>query len=245
MAPDYKIRPYLNSMEEHPQNLSSIILFTDNIENDIAEDTTRNFFVDFSDAIKNVDISSKEPVSTVLGNVYVSSLDNVNNYYGVFNNFSIMAVREAHDEIVKIHQNFGNTWNVFFFGERPAVYSFNGIFIDSADYPYYQEFMVAYDKLLAGRKCVENKTRMYLSCDNKIIEGYMLNISTTKTAESSLKKEFSFSLLVKNVYWVRNNIIIVSDGNGNVRYERKFNGLSNFGRLTLNETGIGINEAGL
>jgi hypothetical protein len=233
-------------MEEHPQNLSSIILFTNNIESDIAEDTTRNFFVDFSDAIKKIGINgAREPVSTVLGNVYVSTLDNVNNYYGVFNNFSIMAVRESHDEIVKIHQNFGNTWNVFFFGERPSIYNFNGIFIDSVEYPYYQEFMVAYDKLLAGRKCVENKTKMYLTCDNKIIEGYMLNISTTKTAETSLKKEFSFSLLVKNVYWVRNNLITVSNPNGGVRYEYKFNGLANFGRLSLNETGVIVNEAGV
>ena len=249
---DFKIRPYSVGMTEQPQNLSSIILFTDNFDNVIDEKINeRDFLSDFSSPINELLAQSTESAMIKEddmpgGNIYVAtpedgtSLDGVNNYYGVFNNFSLLAVRETHDEIIKIHQNFDNSWNVFFFGERPAVYNFNGVFIDSIEYPYYQEFMVAYEKLLAGRKCIENKTRMYLSCDNKVIEGYMINISATKTAETSLKKDFSFSLLVRNVYWVRNNLIIISDGNGKIKYEQRFNGMSNFGRLNLNEIGLNL-----
>ena len=236
-----RIRPYSSGVKEHVQSLSSIILFTENVQQNIDEKPEKNFLTDFSSRISDLIHSSSLvnplPVDAPTGTVYVSKLDSVNNYYGVFNNFSIMAVREAHDEIVKIHQNFDNSWNVFFFGQRPSVYSYNGIFIDSMDYPYYQEFMVAYDKLLAGRKCVENKTRMFLSCDGNIVEGYMLNISATKTAETSLKKDFSFSLLIRNTYWVRNNIIAVADGNGNLKYKTTFNGLDNYARFALSQIG--------
>jgi len=231
-------RPYSIGMIEHFQSLSSIILFTENVDQPIVDDKPKDFFTDFSDKVKDVIIKSSPgtEIQPPIGNIWRGQLGSApGDYYGVFNNFSIMAVREAHDEIVKIHQNFDNSWNVFFFGERPAVYSFNGIFVDSMDYPYYQEFMVAYDTLLAGRKCIENNMKMYLTCDNKIIEGYMLNISATKTAETSFKKDFSFSLLVRNVYWVRNNIIVSTAPNGQTVFRLGYNELSNIARFPLTE----------
>lgn len=237
-------RPYSVGMIEHPQKLSSIILFTENAT-PVAE-KPKDFFTEFSDKV--IDIINKSSTENTIpgdkptGNIWRGQLGEGGDYYGVFNNFSIMAVREAHDEIVKIHQNFDNSWNVFFFGERPAIYSFNGIFVDSMDYPYYQEFMVAYEQLLAGSKCVKNKTKMFITCDGKIIEGYMLNISATKTAETSLKKDFSFSLLVRNIYWVRNNIVVYTTSDGQIAYRLGYNELNNIARfpLTLSE---GVNFA--
>lgn len=235
-----KNRPYSVGLIEHPQTLSSIILFTENTTQKV-EEKPKDFFTDFSDKVKNIIIKSSTGTEIApdapTGNIWRGQLGNApGDYYGVFNNFSIMAVREAHDEIVKIHQNFDNSWNVFFFGERPAIYSFNGIFVDSMDYPYYQEFMVAYDQLLAGRKCVENKMRMFITCDNKIIEGYMLNISSTKTAETSFKKDFSFSLLVRNIYWVRNNIVVTTAPDGQIVYKLGYNELNNIARFQLTLT---------
>jgi len=129
-------------------------------------------------------------------------------YYGVFNNFSLLSVSESSDQIVKIHQNFAGNWSAFFLGRKPQVFTFSGFFIDSREYPYYQEFMVAYEKYLAGRKCVEKKMRMKILYDGKIIDGYILNIMTSITADTIMMKQFSFSVLVtSSPRWVRFNIL--------------------------------------
>jgi hypothetical protein len=129
-------------------------------------------------------------------------------YYGVFNNFSLLSVSESSDQIVKIHQNFAGNWSAFFLGRKPQVFTFSGFFIDSREYPYYQEFMVAYEKYLAGRKCVERKMRMKILYDGKIVDGYILNIMTSITADTIMMKQFSFSVLVtSSPRWVRFNIL--------------------------------------
>jgi len=60
-----------------------------------------------------------------------------------------------------------------------------------------------------------------------------LNISATKTAETSFKKDFSFSLLVRNIYWVRNNIVVSTGIDGKVIYRLGYNELNNIARFPL------------
>jgi hypothetical protein len=127
-------------------------------------------------------------------------------YFGVFNNFCLINAVEQRDEIVKVNQNFGGGWNAFFFGERARVYSFSGMFLDSKDYPYYQEFMTAYERYLSGRKCIENGFTLTMSYDGKIIKGHILKISTGTTAEAVLRKTFEFNVLVESDAWYRSNI---------------------------------------
>ena len=92
---DFKIRPYSVGMTEQPQNLSSIILFTDNFDNVIDEKINeRDFLSDFSSPINELLAQSTESAMIKEddmpgGNIYVAtpedgtSLDGVNNYYGV------------------------------------------------------------------------------------------------------------------------------------------------------------------
>jgi hypothetical protein len=136
-------------------------------------------------------------------------------YYGVFNNFSLLSVGESSDQIVKVHQNFSGNWSAFFMGRKPQIVTFSGFFMDSREYPYYQEFMVAYEKYLAGRKCVENRMRMKVLYDGKIVEGYILTISINTTADTIMMKQFSFSVLITAApRWIRFNIV---DGGTNTR----------------------------
>lgn len=235
------IRNHVSGINEHPQSVSSIILYTE--KGDVKQSSqTKDYFSQFDSRIKSF-VSTVAPGDIVLpkdddSGVYRSSLDGKNPYYGVFNNFSIQAVRESTGEIMKVHQNFGNSWNVFFFGTKPKINSYQGVFIDSIELPYYQEFMVAYEKLLSGGKCIENKTRMLLSCDGKIVDGYMIEISTTKSSDTSLKKDFAFSILIKKEYWVRTNLVATYNSNGTITYTSQYNGLSNVGRLALSDLGV-------
>jgi len=144
-------------------------------------------------------------------------------YYGVFNNFALFQVNELRDQIVRVHNNFGGAWSAFFFGEKPRVYSFAGFFLDSPQYPYYQEFTVAYEKYLSGRRCIQNKMTMKLAYDGKIIDGYILSVETVTKSESPYHKAFNFTVLVSNERFFRYNYITPYDRPA----ERMFNAMSN------------------
>jgi len=238
---DNKVRPYTVGTTEHDGTVASIILYTTS-QGFVSDDAlkTNDYLVDLSMSISELeagaisgDVSS--PPSIPGGKVALISLDGKapNNYYGVFNNFSLINVREAHGEIVKLHQNFSNGWNAFFFGEKPAIYSFSGIFLDTKEYPYYQEFMIAYEKYLRGRRAVENNMQLKIIYDGKIIDGYMLNIETTTTGDSEQSKSFTFSVLVRKSNWIRINLMPIYSANAkgfiNVA---EFNGMRNAARLS-------------
>ena len=248
---DYVQRPYHSGMIEHEQDLSTIILYTDRRGSNESENRSNENFDYLNDLTGKINsLLSESVISTARdtapetpnGKIARLSLSSNLDYYGIFNNFSLMAVQENQEEIVKIHQNLGGSWNVFFFGEKPNFTMFTGVFIDSKEYPYYQEFMTAYNRYLSGRRLVEGNMRMTITYDGKVVEGFIISISTTRSAETNFKKDFQFTMLVKNTYWIRNNLIVIRGADGRVRYERRFNGLSNINRLQTHLFKYGIDE---
>jgi hypothetical protein len=235
------IRPYTVGSTEHDDVIATIILYNQSNKESLvsAKNTTlTNYLTKFDNYIDTlIPESMKSSVIDVPeipnGDIPMLSMNTAKDYYAVFNNFSVNSMVESHDQITKVHMNFSARWNVFFFGNTPNIYQFKGMFIDTKEYPYYQEFLVAYDKYLAGRKCVENAMQMKIMISGQIIDGYMLNISVGHNSVTPGLKEFSFSVLVKGVSWVRVNITHkggLSDGQ-NTRSEEVVNGLSNLNRL--------------
>jgi hypothetical protein len=102
------------------------------------------------------------------------------------------------------------------------------VLIDTQEYPYYQEFMVAYEKFLCGRNCIKNKMQTIIFYDGRLVDGYLLNISTTHTAADQVIKPFNFTVLVKNTAWVRFNTAVLTGGA--VDYPR-LNWLKNYHRM--------------
>lgn len=228
-------RPYAHNMVEHDYELSSIIIFKKESGSKNENNSNKNSNINYLSYQKNaipriasllndVNIAGSE-LSTSTNEVAILNLNedsSSDGYYGVFNNFSLMNFSEAREEVVRINLNFGGTWNAFFFGERPRIYSFSGIFLDSKDYPYYQEFMVAYEKYMAGRKCIENGMQFTISYNGKILKGHLLRINTGGSADAITHKTFEFTVLVENDSWYRNNIV-----NG----REVLNGLNNSNRF--------------
>jgi len=238
------LRPYMRGITPHEHGIASIVLYT-NEENGNTNDKeeVRDYLTSLTGYISELESAAItqggeiQPDNSSSGKVPILYLDNnasdkgrsaARPYYGVFNNFSLNSVNEAYGETIKLQQNFTDGWNAFFFGEKPMIFSFAGVFIDSAEYPYYQEFMVAYGKYLAGRKCVENKMKMKIMYDGKIVDGYMISISTISEAMVESLKAFTFTVLVKKVDWVRMNIIIPRNSNGEALYfTHELNGMTN------------------
>jgi len=208
------VRPYTKGMIEHPDAVSTIIIYTDgDTELDVAEDTQIDYERDFTghvNGITNKDPKGETPVNNPVSTGGKSVMldlsgDKRNDFYGIFNNFSLTNVSESSEQIVKIQLNFGADWNAFFFGEKPRMYTFSGYFLDTRDYPYYQEFMIAYDKYMSGRKAIENRLKTVIAYDGRVLDGYILNISTQHTAADKLIKPFQFTILIRDSYWIRRN----------------------------------------
>lgn len=209
---DNNIRPYSSGLTSHETTIATILLYNEEAGNAQKNEDpkTKDFLNSLNEKVKklepgNYSLSSGEsdPPSGTVASIL---LDGRNTYYGVFNNFSLLSVAESSDEILKVNINFGSHWNAFFFGQQPKVYRFTGFFLDSREYPYYQEFMVAYDNYLSGRKLIENKMMTKFVYDGRIVDGYMINLSVNSNAESPFIKQFQFSVLVRRTYWVRENI---------------------------------------
>ena len=238
---DNNIRPYTKGVSQHDDIIATIVLYNQSNKQNLTaagNNGLTNYLKSFDTYIDRLIPESMR--SSVIGNpetpngdIPMLSMNTNNDYYGVFNNFSVQSMVESHDQISKVHMNFSANWNVFFFGNTPNIYQFTGVFLDTQDYPYYQEFLVAYEKYLSGRKCVENKMQTKIMLSGQIIDGYILNISVTHNAAIPSLKQFSFTVLVKGTSWVRVNITHVGglDNGKNTRSEEVLNGLSNLNRL--------------
>ena len=236
-----QLRPYNAAPTEHDDPIATIILYSQNnsfTNTSTADQTTIDYLTNFSEKIKPLVPEANSSLvtnnSTIPdGDIPILSMQQSQDYYGVFNNFSVTNLSESHSQITKVHMNFSARWNVFFFGNTPNMYQVRGFFLDSQEYPYYQEFMVAFEKYLSGRKCVENHMNLKFVISGQIIDGYMLDITVSHNANTPTLKEFAFTILVKGSSWVRTNIThkggIESGINSGVSLV--YNGLSNLSRL--------------
>ncbi len=233
---DNNVRPFTSGFKEQRSSIATLVLYTvdpdvtsvpvDDIS-DFDEENNRQVVSALRPIIDPVNYRVTEP-SYVKDNIPVLNGDINGEYLGIFNNFSLLQVMEAKDQIVKLHQNFGNSWNLFFFGDTPNVYTFRGIFLDTWDYPYYQEFMTMYEKYLSGRKCVENGFKMKISYDGKIIGGYLMNIQTVLSGDTPHSKTFSFTVIITDENFMRDNAVVK-----NYRFtgESGFNRMNNYHRV--------------
>lgn len=246
-----EIRPYTSGIMENEENIATIVVLYDTQKsksNIKPAQTQKNFLEDFSSYVSTINIAKSafetrtdtfERVTSDVVTFYgENSVDNLGStYFGVFNNFSLTGVQEQKADIVKIAQNFSGSWNAFFMGEQPKMYSFRGHFLDTKNYPYYQEFMMAYDKFLSGRNSINSGIKIQFLYDGKMIEGYLLQISTTGDAQAPNIKMFNFVVLVKSENWLRVNYIQTGYREGETgttqvgQFGEVLNGLSNVNRF--------------
>lgn len=241
---DNNLRPYTSGIREHNGSIAVLTLYSGD-PNAVTSSTINE------DTAEYVGSKNRQYVQAILPKVenqrgrdmvsanrsLIPTLKNDHNgfYIGMFNNFSLVEVSEAKDQIVKLHQNFGGSWNLFFFGDTPSIYSFNGIFIDTWEYPYYQEFMTMYDKYLAGRKCVENGFKMKIAYDGKIVGGYLMNVKSNTSADNPSVKSFSFTVIITDENFMRSNAIVSGK---QITGASGFNQLNNSHRIVDQYPGI-------
>lgn len=115
----------------------------------------------------------------------------------LLSNFLLQDVQEQRAEKQQIVETFGEDY-IFFFGERPRFLRFAGVLMNTADFNWKSEWWENYENNLRGSKLVELNARLYVYFDDVVVEGYILDSSTTWSAGTPYSVPFQFTLFVTN-----------------------------------------------
>jgi hypothetical protein len=112
-----------------------------------------------------------------------------------FSKFFLENYQEGHMERSQIVETFGDFY-VFFFGERPPVYTFSGTLLNTQDINWKEDFMFYYEKFLRGTKCVEYQAKILLTYGLSQVEGFILNVNMQAAAANDKGVQVSWQVLV-------------------------------------------------
>jgi hypothetical protein len=112
-----------------------------------------------------------------------------------FTKFIMNSVQEGHQERVQIVETFSDFY-MFFYGERPPIYTYNGMLINSKNANWVADFMYYYEDHLRGTKCAEHNAKLILTYGGRQVEGYILSMNTSTTAESEQGVPVSFQVVI-------------------------------------------------
>lgn len=213
-------RPTLSGGIEQEKSRSAVLVYSDvkSTQQDVSEDDFVSLRFPIGTLVPDPDIQrdkvtpdengqNNSPVEVIYneGNISKFNDEEFRDFYGVFSSLSIQAVQEDNTVMTKVHQNFSGEWNAFFFGMKPQFYSFSGVIADLQDFPYYQEFSLAFERYLSGRSSTEKRLKTKLIYDNKIVTGFLLGFQTFHDAQSEMIKRFTLSALIYKTDWLRIN----------------------------------------
>lgn len=112
-------------------------------------------------------------------------------------NFLIQSVAEQRIEKQQIIMTFGAPY-IFFFGEQPRMITISGILLNTEDFNWRAEWWENYELYLRGTKCVQTRSRVYLSWDDIVTEGYITQASASEDAGNRNLVQFQFQMFLTN-----------------------------------------------
>lgn len=114
-----------------------------------------------------------------------------------YSNFILQGVQEQRVEKQQIVETFGEDY-IFFFGERPRIYNFTAILLNTRNFNWKSEWWKNYEDVLRGTRLLERNARMYIYFDDIVIEGYMLTAQAMASVEDPYKLPLSFQVFCTN-----------------------------------------------
>jgi hypothetical protein len=151
-----------------------------------------------------------------------------------FTKFFLESVQEGSSERSQIVETFGDFY-VFFFGERPPVYTFTGTLINADDINWAEDFAFYYESFLRGTKCVEVNARLIMTYGFRQIEAFMMSMNTSTNANMEKGVAVSFQVLV-----IDRKVMKLSRDFGILESNGKFNSDKSF--LTTLTDGLSKNS---
>jgi len=111
--------------------------------------------------------------------------------------FLLSSVSENRSEKVQTMPLHGDNYVATFYGESPRTYSFSGILYNTRNAACRDIFTKLYDYLFRGTAAAKNRTLTQVVYDNRIISGWILNLSQNLSASNEMMVNFGFSMLVR------------------------------------------------
>jgi len=112
-------------------------------------------------------------------------------------NFLIQSIQEQRAEKQQIVLTFGEPY-IFFFGEQPRVLNIEGVLLNTEDFNWRAEWWANYDLYLRGTQCVRSRTRVYLSWDDIVVQGYILSSNSSESSQNQNFVTFQFQMFLTN-----------------------------------------------
>jgi hypothetical protein len=112
-------------------------------------------------------------------------------------NFLIQSIQEQRAEKQQIVLTFGEPY-IFFFGEQPRILQVEGILLNTEDFNWRAEWWKNYDEHLRGTQCVRSRTRVVLSWDDIVVQGYIISSNANETSQNPNFVTFQFQMFLTN-----------------------------------------------
>ena len=119
-------------------------------------------------------------------------------------NFLLQSVNETRMEKHQIIETFGASY-VFFFGEAPRFLDCVAMLLNSHDFNWEAEWWANYNTYLRGTKLVEMGARCYLSYDDSVVEGYLMQAQASKSGDQPHAVQLQFRFFVTNCFNLKYN----------------------------------------
>lgn len=112
-------------------------------------------------------------------------------------NYVVQRVDEAISEAVQIVETFGD-WYLADVGEKPRILQVQGVLFEAENFPWASEWRMNYDKYLRARQCILRQAQAFLTIDDMMYYGYIIDTSMTRQAQASWQMvPFSFSMVLR------------------------------------------------
>lgn len=155
-----------------------------------------------------------------------------------YSKFFLESYSEGHAERSQIVETFGDAY-IFFFGERPIVYTFNGTLLNTKDINWKEDFMFYYNNFLRGTKAVGYNAKVLLTYGFNQIEGYVMGVNMGANAQNEKGVQMSFQMFV-----TKRRTMKLSLDFGIVEENGKFNEDSSISNLiTLGISDLNVSNA--
>ena len=113
--------------------------------------------------------------------------------------FILTGVDESHSEKVELISLPGDSFASYFYGAQPRQYGFSGILLNTDQDRWRDAFEELYEKYLRGTVATRRKNIVQISYDNRVVSGWLTNLTQRVSSESDLYASFTFSMLVSRV----------------------------------------------
>tara|TARA_B100000214_G_scaffold375592_1_gene363049 strand:+ start:1295 stop:2572 length:1278 start_codon:yes stop_codon:yes gene_type:complete len=125
-------------------------------------------------------------------------IPNVNPEGKSYVGFLLSSVQESRQEKVQTLPLNGDNYVATFYGESPTIYSFGGILYNTHYARWRELFTLLYKHAFRGSAIAKHRQLLHLAYDNKLVSGWMLNLSQSLSAATDTMANFQFQFLVRS-----------------------------------------------